>query len=435
LPQLDLSAYRILIVDDNKTNREVLYSQLTLWGADVSQADSATSALSLLTKSLEENSDNCFDIAILDMLMPEINGAELCQKIRGNEQLDHLKLIMLTSLARPGDAQYFADLGFDFSLPKPVITSDLARALVLVSNKAPTKRSQKSLPTQSNSKKITVKPLPKSTRILLVEDNSINQIVAKSLLTNLGAQVEIANNGQEALDLLEEDYYDVVLMDCQMPIMDGYTATKVIRESQQAYKDIHIIAMTANAMSGDRDKCLDAGMNDYLTKPIDVEALENSLLKALNTPTATELVNSDNSPKEKKDSINSKSDPVLIKTENKVDICWGKDAFYKRVGQNQLLAERIVTLYCQDMPIEIDKLTKAIEAKDYKLIGEIAHKVKGSSANLEAKKLAQCALDIELAINNKKTTELESLSMTLREDFAKLIMNLEEFLAIDIQNE
>jgi len=436
LPQLDLSAYRILIVDDNKTNREVLYSQLTLWGADVSQADSAASALSLLTKSIEENADNCFDIAILDMLMPEINGAELCQKIRENELLDHLKLIMLTSLARPGDAQYFADLGFDFSLPKPVITSDLARALVLVSNKAPTKRSQKSLPTQSNSKKITVKPLPKSTRILLVEDNSINQIVAKSLLTNLGAQVEIANNGQEALNLLEQGYYDVVLMDCQMPIMDGYSATKVIRESQQAYKDIHIIAMTANAMSGDRDKCLDAGMNDYLTKPIDVDALENSLLKALNTPTATELVNAANAPKAKQNSLNSDSnDAALIKTDNEIDISWGKDAFYKRVGQNQLLAERIVTLYCQDMPIEIDNLTKAIEAKDYKLIGEIAHKVKGSSANLEAKKLAQCALDIELAINNKKTIDLESLSMTLREDFAKLIKSLEEFLAIDIQNE
>ena len=435
LPQLDLSAYKILIVDDNETNREVLYSQLTLWGADVSQADSAASALSILTKSLEANIDNCFDIAILDMLMPEINGAELCQKIRGNVLLDHLKLIMLTSLARPGDAQYFADLGFDFSLPKPVITSDLARALVLVSNKPPTKRSQKSLPTQSNSKKITVKPLPKSTRILLVEDNSINQIVAKSLLNNLGAQVEIANNGQEALTLLEQDYYDVVLMDCQMPIMDGYSATKVIRKSQQAYKDIHIIAMTANAMSGDRDKCLDAGMNDYLTKPIDVAALENSLLKALNTPTTTELVNSDNSPEKQQNDINSDSDIVLINAENQTGISWGKDAFYKRVGQNQLLAERIVTLYCQDMPIEIDKLTKAIEAKNYKLVGEIAHKIKGSSANLEANKLAQCTLNIELAINNKKTTELESLSITLGEDFAELIMNLEAFLAIDIQNE
>jgi len=431
LPQLDLSAYKILIVDDNKTNREVLYSQLTLWGADVSQADCANSALSLLTKSIETNIDNCFDIAILDMLMPEINGAELCQEIRNNDQLDQLKLIMLTSLARPGDAQYFADLGFDFSLPKPVITADLARALVLVSNKSPAKRSQKSLPTQSNSKRITVKPLPKSTRILLVEDNSINQIVAKSLLTNLGAQVEIANNGQEALNLLEDDYYDVVLMDCQMPIMDGYSATKTIRKSQKSYKDIHIIAMTANAMSGDRDKCLDAGMNDYLTKPIDVEALENSLLKAMNTPTSTKRTISANSPKEKQNSINSDSDAVLINTENKIEISWGKDAFYKRVGQNQILAERIVKLYCQDMPIEIDNLTAAVEAKDYKLIGAIAHKIKGSSANLEAKKLAKCALNIELAINNEKTTDLESLTITLREDFTHLIKRLEEFLAVD----
>jgi len=428
LPQLDLSAYRILIVDDNKTNREVLYSQLTLWGAAVTQADSAASALSLLTKSIEIDKDNCFDIAILDMLMPEVNGAELCQKIRGNEQLDHLKLIMLTSLAKPGDAQYFTDLGFDFSLPKPVITSDLARALVLVANKANTKISQNLLPAQSIGKKITVKPLPKSTRILLVEDNTINQIVAENLLIKLGAQVEIANNGQEALNLLEQDYYDVILMDCQMPIMDGYSATKTIRKSQQAYKNIHIIAMTANAMSGDRDKCINAGMNDYLTKPIDVEALENSLLKALNTPKT--LVNSAKSS----NAIRNNDNTALTNTENKTDISWGKDAFYKRVGQNQLLAERIVTLFCQDMPIEMGSLTKAIKAKDYKLVGEIAHKVKGSSANLEAKKLAQCALNIELAINNKKMAELEQLLVTMHEDFAELINNLERFLANNTQN-
>ena len=135
LPQLDLSAYRILIVDDNKTNREILYSQLTLWGAKVSKADSAASALSCLIKNLEEQNDNSIDIAILDMIMPEVNGAQLCQQIRSNKQLANLKLIMLTSLARPGDAQYFAELGFDYSLPKPVITSDLAKALMLVANK------------------------------------------------------------------------------------------------------------------------------------------------------------------------------------------------------------------------------------------------------------------------------------------------------------
>jgi len=430
LPQLDLSAFRILIVDDNKTNREVLYSQLTLWGAQVSQADNASSALSTLTNSVEKNSDNGFDIAILDMLMPETNGAELCQKIRADEQLDHLKLIMLTSLARPGDTQYFADLGFDFSLPKPVITSDLARALVLVANKNTTKRSQRVLPNSTEDKKITVKSLPKSTRILLVEDNSINQIVAKSLLTNLGAQVEIANNGQEALSLLEADYYDVVLMDCQMPVMDGYTATRSIRKSQQAYKDIYIIAMTANAMSGDRDKCIAAGMDDYLTKPIDVAALENSLLEALHTPTG--LVNSSIPVEVEQDTISTIESTVLTEEENTV-ICWGKEGFYKRVGQNQLLAERIVALYCQDMPAEIDKITQAIKAKDYKLVEEIAHKIKGSSANIEAKKLTECALNIELAIKSNKTTDIELLSVSLVEDFAELIMCLEEFLASNVQ--
>jgi len=420
LPQVDLSAYRILIVDDNKTNREVLYSQLTLWGARVSQVDSARSALSCLNESLTETDENVFDIAILDMLMPEMNGAQLGQQIRANKKWQNLKLIMLTSLVRPGDAQYFTDLGFDYSLSKPIITADLAKALVLVANKTESENQQQLLPGKKTNKPITIKPLPKSTRILLVEDNSINQVVAQNLLQNLGAQVAIANNGEEAITMLDKDYYDVVLMDCQMPIMDGYTATKMIRKSHQGYQDIYIIAMTANAMSGDRDKCLAAGMNDYLTKPIDTIALEHSLLEALNMPFGH--IKTIKSAEVEQNTLSSENDA-------QTDEVWGKKAFYKRVGQNQALAQRIATMYCQDMPEEIKKLSQAITIKDNKLIAAIAHKIKGSSANIEAVRLAYCALNIEQAIRENNHAELELLSIELNESFNEIIGELESFLA------
>ncbi|NQZ26284.1 MAG: response regulator [Colwellia sp.] len=432
LPQVDLSAYKILIVDDNKTNREVLYGQLKLWGADVSQADNAKTAFSSLTENFAKASESNFDIAILDMQMPEMNGAQLGQIIRAYKQFENLKLIMLTSLARPGDAQYFANLGFDFSLPKPVITADLAHALIQTANSSEPTSQQKLLPASANNKKITIKPLPKSTRVLLVEDNAINQIVAKTLLTNLGAQVEIANNGEEALACLEKDYFDVILMDCQMPIMDGYTATRAIRNSQRDYNDIYIIAMTANAMSGDREKCINAGMNDYLTKPVDIIALENSLLNALNM-SLEELESV--SPTQTEQDITSKDNAINTADESNSDQIWGKGEFYKRVGQNQQLAERIVAMYCQDIPGEIDKLTQAMTAKDIKSIEAIAHKIKGSSANLEAKKLAQCALEIELDVKENNCVDIESLSIKLKDNFAELLVELEEFLAINVQDE
>ena len=432
LPQVDLSAYRILIVDDNKTNREVLSGQLKLWGANVSQADNAKAAFSSLTENFAKARDKNFDIAILDMQMPEMNGAQLGQIIRADKQFAHLKLIMLTSLARPGDAQYFANLGFNFSLPKPVITADLAHALIQAANSTEPANQLRLSPANTKNKKITIKPLPKSTRVLLVDDNSINQVVAKTLLTNLGAQVEIANNGKEALVCLEKDYFDVVLMDCQMPIMDGYTATRAIRKSQRDYNDIYIIAMTANAMSGDREKCINAGMNDYLTKPVDIIALENSLLNALNMPL------------EELESITStRTEQIITNEDNEIHTAdesnshqiWGKDGFYKRVGQNQQLAERIVAMYCQDIPGEIDKLSQAMTAKDTKSIEAIAHKIKGSSANLEANNLAQCALEIELDVKENNCVNIESLSIKLKDNFAELLVELEEFLAINVQDE
>ena len=440
LPQLDLSAYRILIVDDNKTNREVLHGQLKLWGANVSQADSAKSALSCLAESLANSSEEAFDLAILDMQMPEVNGAQLGQQIRANKQLAQLKIIMLTSLARPGDAQYFASIGFNFSLPKPVITADLAKALLQVLNdKNPTSLHAFSSARKSN-KQITVKPLPKSTRILLVEDNPINQVVAKNLLINLGAQVEIANNGAEALACLERGHFDAILMDCQMPVMDGYTATRVIRKSHQDYNEIHIIAMTANAMSGDREKCLAAGMDDYLTKPIDTMSLENSLLNALNMPSeqrktenstiiAPEISSEDNE-QEAEQEIEQET-----KQESDTSVIWGKTGFYKRVGNNQQLAERIVAMFCQDMPDEIEKLSQAIAVKDNKSIEAIAHKVKGSSANLEAIILSQCALKIELAVKEKNFADLELLSIELNKNFAELLKEFEQFLSVATPNE
>lgn len=276
-----LAGHRILIVDDSKTNREVLRSMLEQQKLVVGEAFNAPSALKLLREGEKNNSR--FDIAILDANMPGINGEELAKAIRSDNRLSNLQLIMMTSTTFKGDGQKFKQLGFAAYFAKPVKSSDLnaAMAIILGLKEAP----QQEIPLLTRHNSISM--LGNNARILLVEDNYVNQQVALEMLKNLGYNVTVAENGQQALNKLEKTNmsFDLILMDCQMPIMDGYEASRRIRSSQANKFDpnIPIVALTANAMKGDMEKCVSAGMDGYLAKPIDVDQLSSEIKKWLYT--------------------------------------------------------------------------------------------------------------------------------------------------------
>ncbi|WP_283787422.1 response regulator [Bermanella sp. WJH001] len=282
---LDLEGYNVLIVDDNESNLLVLSELLKIWGVNVTQCSSAHEALGILTSHRDY-----FDAAILDMQMPKMDGAELGIKIRSQRHFDDMPLIMMSSSGDVEDAGKFSDMGFSAYLIKPVMPEDIQDALAICIENGPCLHQAKPLLTQQHIQSLRADNENESLQlenykgnILLVEDNEINQEVALTLLDELGLNVTIAANGQEALDKLEntEVDFDLVLMDCQMPVMDGYEATLTIRK-QERFKYLPIIAMTANAMTGDKEKCIECGMNDYMSKPIDLIVIKKKLKEWLN---------------------------------------------------------------------------------------------------------------------------------------------------------
>ena len=268
----------ILIVDDNDTNRFLLKEQLKLWGCRYDEASNGKQAFKKL-KQADSNNDS-FEIAIIDIQMPEMNGETLGKKIKQDPDIKDTTLVLMTAMGNRGDAKRFEKIGFAAYLTKPVKQSHLFDCLSLVSE----------LKNYDNTKQIETiitrhslaEDQKNKLRILLAEDNLINQKVALATLKKLGYKSDVAANGKEVLKALSENQYRLILMDCQMPEMDGYKATQEIRKLEDPnIKNIPIIAMTANAMEGDRKKCIEAGMDDYMTKPVKPQILSDLLEKWL----------------------------------------------------------------------------------------------------------------------------------------------------------
>lgn len=267
---VDLRGQKILVVDDNLTNRTLLGHLLTNWQVEHTLLESAKQALEKLRAAVDEK--HPYSIAIVDMQMPEMDGAQLGGAIKNDNALADTHLVMLTSQGQRGDAKKFKTAGFSAYLNKPVNQSILYNTLLrvagLTTDDAPliTAYSANVIP-QFNA------------RVLVVEDNVINQIVAQSMLEKFGIQADLAANGEEALSALETLPYELVFMDCQMPVMDGFDASRHIRDPQSKVRDnaIPIVAMTANTMLGDREKCLAAGMNDFISKPVEAIKLQQVL--------------------------------------------------------------------------------------------------------------------------------------------------------------
>jgi len=269
IPEVSVKDKKVLIIDSSEFSIDVMQKQLEHWGMKVESAKNSIEALFKLEAGT-------FDIAFINMLMPTMNGEELVEIIRNNSNYDKMKIIMMTSLIDRGDASRYAHIGIDGFFPKPVTTNDLFYSIntLLEDKETP------DISVIEDNNDPTFKK-----NILLVEDNLTNQLVANGMLEDFSLEADIANNGVEALDILNNSSirYDLIFMDCQMPELDGYDTTKAIRanEAGESYIKIPIVAMTANAMHGDQEKCMLAGMDDYLAKPIDRELLKKILIKWL----------------------------------------------------------------------------------------------------------------------------------------------------------
>ena len=270
----NLESLRVLIVDDNATNRTILIHQTASWKMIPSEAEDGKRALEMLRAAAEQNKS--YDIVLLDLHMPVMDGFELAKTIKADPSIAGVPLVIMPSYGRRGDGQVARDIGIAGYLTKPVGQSQLFDCLVTVMGKSGARGSQPAAPapTRMVTRHILKENEQKARAlILIVEDNIINQKVAARQVGKLGYRADVAANGLEALDALRRIPYDLVLMDCQMPEMDGYAATAAIRKREGQSLHTPIIAMTANAMEGDREKCLAAGMDDYISKPVKVEDL------------------------------------------------------------------------------------------------------------------------------------------------------------------
>jgi len=270
---------RILVVDDNATNREVLSAYLKAWGCRFGVASKASEALSMLRGAV--TSGTPYHGAIIDSLMPDETGEALGGQIKADETLADTALVLLSSCGQKGDAARAKQIGFSAYLTKPIKGSQLLDCLITVLTSG--QQQKKSIGQPGLVTRHSLAEARGSLRILLVEDNLVNQKLAVRILEKSGFRADTVNNGKEAVEALQRFPYNLVLMDIQMPEMDGYQATKIIRDRRSPVRDhdVPIVAMTAHAMKGDREKCIQAGMNDYVSKPIRPEKLREVVEKYL----------------------------------------------------------------------------------------------------------------------------------------------------------
>jgi signal transduction histidine kinase/DNA-binding response OmpR family regulator len=273
-PLADLRSKRILTVDDHVTNRKIIHAYLTSWGCDSILAVSGQEALALLQKAVEDKQP--IDMAIIDFMMPEMDGETLGRSIKNDPLLKNTYCVLLTSRAMRGDAAIMREVGFDAYLTKPIKSSQMLSALHTVFAEEPA-----AVPDRLKKEIVTRHTLAEDRKqqihILLAEDNVINQKVALNMLDKFGYNAQAVSDGKEVLKSLTFRHYDLILMDIQMPKMDGFETTRAIRNSQTAYSKIPIIALTADAMKGDDERCFNVGMDDYISKPIDPAVLKEKI--------------------------------------------------------------------------------------------------------------------------------------------------------------
>jgi CheY-like chemotaxis protein/HPt (histidine-containing phosphotransfer) domain-containing protein len=418
-PQPKLADLRLLIVDDNATNRRILTLQTSKWGMIPRAANSGPQALEWMRQG------ETFDLAILDMLMPEMNGLMLAKEIRNLPGAEALPLILLTSMHVRADNPDFASVSFAKCLTKPIKPLLLQEALASVmSGVHPV--AKKAVVSQLDPSLASALPL----RVLLCDDNAINQKVALRLLQKMGYKADVAANGVECLRAIERQPYDVIFMDVQMPEMDGIEATRQIRQRQnnpapQAHfkPGIAIIAMTANAMQGDREKCIDAGMDDYLSKPIRPDDIRKVLelwgpkvAQAAAAPAATPAPASPPARAAAAAPAEKQSPPVDM--DRLLDFANGDPANLRE----------LVDLYLDQTSKQLVQLSTAIEHRNGDIVKRVAHSCSGASSTCGMSVIVPMLRELERQGGEGLQPNAAQLTADVNREFQRIQTFLSDYL-------
>ena len=415
LTPVALAGVRVLVVDDNQTNRDILLQQLLGWGMRVRCVEGGPQALVAMTDAAREGAP--FDLAVLDMHMPGMDGLELAQAIQTQPALSRTRLMMLSSTYAGADQLTRAQAGILRYLSKPIRRADLQRAVTGV---------LASVPVESPARPMPESPVGRlQGQVLLVEDNPINQGVAKAMLTKLGLQYQLAGDGAQAVDRVRETDFDLVLMDCQMPEMDGYEATAVIRALPEGRgAKLPIVALTANAMQGDEQLCLDAGMNGFLAKPYTLASLHATLAGWLHS--AAGIASAQSAAAQA--SAPRPSTPATAPASAAINMA-AIDSLRELDERGSMeLVTQLVSLFLKSADDKLARVTSAAAEGNAKVLLQAAHSLKSSAANLGAEALADCYRELERFGREGRLDEARGLIEQTRREQQRALLRLRELL-------
>ena len=412
-PGVGLTGLRVLVVDDKETNRQILLHQTASWGMFPSDAGSAADALKILRAS-----PGAFDVVMLDLMMPEMDGFDLAREIKASPELSHLKLVLLSSFGKSGQSETARQIGIDEFLQKPIRQSQIYNCLLKVVNnsEAPT------LPQRGQIAPLLITPavgdgntvaLHSNIRILVADDNEINLEVGRNQLHSLGYAAEFVQNGQEAVDAAKRTRFDVILMDCQMPEKDGFEATAEIRVFDGKDRHTTIVAVTAHALAGDREKCLAAGMDDYLGKPVKIDALK-AVLERWTQPETTD--EAEEWPEELSPGPDNVGfDPTVLASYEELQQPGEPDFIVKLIGM-------FMDRSCKS----ISHLKQAAVAGDMDEVARQAHGIKGTAGNIGASSMVTLSARLETADSPTHAAQLAAQLETVFQETSKILVSMRD---------
>jgi two-component system sensor histidine kinase/response regulator len=397
----ELEGCRVLVVDDNQANQQILLEMLRQWRMEPEEAEGAEAAIEALERAKADGRP--FRLAIVDAQMPEVDGFTLIQRVRQHPEFASMGIILLSSMGYPGQTGRARRARFDAFLIKPVQQSELLNTILKVTAE-PVHDSEKRPATIARAL-----PATRGQKVLLAEDNAVNSRLAARLLEKRGCSVLLATNGAEAIELWSRESVDLILMDVQMPVVDGLEATRRIREKEKGSgAHVPIVVLTAHAMKGDRERCLDAGADDYLAKPI-VPAM---LAKVTERYLA--------SGKPVNDSAQSAIAPPL---ERPLD----PDALLARLEGDRALVGEMVSLLDGEAPVLVEQAREAIERKDFQVLERAAHTLKGAIGNFGNGPAFGAAAELETCARHRTGGEAAAACRRLESELKRLLASLEPF--------